>query len=133
MTIDLVIFCVIMALYIGWKASAAWHIYTFRTLLEELKVPDHQLRQLVRDKAIDLGEPIPEEAEDDNADLPVLEVRIEQQPEGLFAYRKDDNLFIAMGKDHTQLMENLIDNLNNVRVIVAKEDGADLIYPKNPA
>jgi hypothetical protein len=134
MTIDLVILCVIMALYIGWKASAIWHLYTFRTLLEELKVPDHQLRQLVRDKAMDLGEPTPEEAEDDDtANLPVLEVRIEQQPEGLFAYRKDNDLFIAMGKDHTQLMENLIDNLVNVRVVIAKEDGADLIYPQNPA
>lgn len=134
MSIDLVIFCVIMALYIGWKTSSIWHIYTFRTILEELKVPDAKLQQLVRDKAIDLGEPTPEEAEDDEtANLPVLEVKIEQQPEGLFAYRKDNNLFIAMGKDHTQLMENLIDNLNNVRVIVSKEDGADLIYPKKPA
>lgn len=134
MSIDLVIFCVIMALYIGWKASSIWHIYTFRTLLEELKVPDAKLKQLVRDKAIDLGKPTPEEAEDDEtANLPVLEVKIEQQPEGLFAYRKDNSLFLAMGKDHTQLMENLIDNLNNVRVIVSKEDGADLIYPQKPA
>ena len=129
MTIDLVILCVIMALYIGWKASAAWHIYTFRTLLEELKVPNAKLQQIVKEQAIDLGE----EVDEDDENLPVLEVRIEQHPEGLFAYRKDDGGFIAMGKDREGLMENLINNLSNVRVIVAKEDGGDLIYPQNPA
>jgi hypothetical protein len=82
---------------------------------------------------VDLSKLDGDAEQDENANLPVLEVRVEQQPEGLFAYRKDNDLFIAMGQDHTQLMENLIDNLNNVRVIIAKEDGADLIYPKKPA
>jgi hypothetical protein len=74
-------------------------------------------------------EEITEEKAEEDSNLPILEVRVEQQPEGLFAYRKDNNLFLAMGKDRQALMDNLVNNLSNVRVVVAKEDGAELISP----
>ena len=124
MSTELVLLCVFMALYIGWKASEAWYLYTFRQILEDLNIKNTDLRRLAESKGIELVEP-----KEEGDDLPVLEVRVEQQPEGLFAYRKDNNLFLAMGKDRTMLMENLVNNLTNVRVVVAKEDGADLISP----
>ena len=125
MSIDLVILCIIMALYIGFKAGEAWYLYTFRQILEDLNIKQSELRKLAEDKGVDLSE-VP--AEDDlGSDLPILEVRIEQHPEGLFAYRKVDDTFIAQGKDRDTLMENLVNNLTNVRVVVYKEDGADLI------
>ena len=127
MSIDLVILCIIMALYIGFKAGEAWYLYTFRQILEDLNIKNSDLRKLAENKGVDLSE-VP--AEDDlGSDLPILEVRIEQHPEGLFAYRKVDDTFIAQGKDRTTLMENLVNNLTNVRVVVYKEDGADLINP----
>lgn len=125
MSTELILLCVFMALYIGWKASEAWHLLAFRKIMQELKVTDDQLLKVARDAGIEINEPAKEE--DENSDLPILEVRVEQQPEGLFAYRKDNNLFLAMGKDRNGLMENLVNNLSNVRVVVAKEDGADLI------
>ena len=127
MSIDLVILCIIMALYIGFKAGEAWYLYTFRQILEDLNIKQSDLRKLAEDKGVDLSE-VPAE-EDLGSDLPILEVRIEQHPEGLFAYRKVDDTFIAQGKDRTTLMENLVNNLTNVRVVVYKEDGADLINP----
>ena len=127
MSIDLVILCIIMALYIGFKAGEAWYLYTFRQILEDLNIKNSDLRKLAENKGVDLSE-VP--AEDDlGSDLPILEVRIEQHPEGLFAYRKVDDTFIAQGKDRDTLMENLVNNLTNVRVVVYKEDGADLINP----
>ena len=127
MSIDLVILCIIMALYIGFKAGEAWYLYTFRQILEDLNIKNSDLRKLAEDKGVDLSE-VP--AEDDlGSDLPILEVRIEQHPEGLFAYRKVDDTFIAQGKDRDTLMENLVNNLTNVRVVVYKDDGADLINP----
>ena len=127
MSIDLVILCIIMALYIGFKAGEAWYLYTFRQILEDLTIKQRDLRKLAENKGVDLSE-VP--AEDDlGSDLPILEVRIEQHPEGLFAYRKMDDSFIAQGKDREGLMENLVNNLTNVRVVVYKEDGADLINP----
>ena len=122
MSMDLVILSVVMALYIGFKAGEAWYLYTFRQILEDLNIKNSDLRQLAESKGIELAEPAEE-----GDDLPVLEVRIEKHPEGLFAYRKEDNTFIAQGTDRTTLMENLVNNLSNVRVVVAKEDGADFI------
>jgi hypothetical protein len=126
MSIELVVLSIIMALYLGFKAGEAWYLYTFRQILIDLKIKNTDLRKLAKSKGIELTA-VPEE--DENADLPVLEVRIEQHPEGLFAYRKADDRFIAQGRDRTTLMENLVNNLNNVRVVIAKEDGADLITP----
>jgi hypothetical protein len=114
-----------MALYIGWKASQAWHLIAFRKIMQDLKITDNQLLKVAQEAGINMEELTEEKAEDSN--LPILEVRVEQQPEGLFAYRKEDSLFLAMGKDRKGLMENLVNNLTNVRVVIAKEDGADLI------
>jgi hypothetical protein len=129
MSTELILLCIIMALYIGWKASQTWHLIAFRKIMQELKVTDDQLLKVARDAGIEINEAAVSAKEDENSDLPVLEVRVEQQPEGLFAYRKDNNLFLAMGRDRTMLMENLVNNLTNVRVVIAKEDGADLISP----
>lgn len=114
-----------MSFWFGWKASQLWHLFTFKQILQDLKVSDRALHKLAKEQGIDIDT----SAKDEDSNLPVLEVRIEQQPEGLFAYRKDNNLFLAMGRDRDSLMENLVHNLNNVRVVIAKEDGADLISP----
>ena len=127
MSIELVVMSIIMALYLGFKAGEAWYLYTFRQILEDLNIKNTDLRKLAESKGIALSE-VPED-DDPGSDLPILEIRIEQHPEGLFAYRKADDSFIAQGKDRTTLMENLVNNLTNVRVVVYKEDGADFINP----
>jgi len=115
----------VLSFVAGWKISQTWHLFTFRSILEDLKISNSDIKRLAAEKGLEL-----EEAEqDENANLPILEVRVEQQPEGLFAYRKADSLFLAMGKEREALMQNLVHNLTNVRVVVAKEDGADLINP----
>ena len=116
-------FWVPVAFWAGWKISELWQVYAFREVLKDLGVSQNQLKDLhSRIQTED-----EEEATDQGDHLPELEVRIEQHPEGLFAYRKADGFFIAQGKDRTVLMENLVNNLTNVRVVIAKEDGADLI------
>lgn len=116
-----------IAFWAGWKISELWHLFTFRSILGDLGVKHQDLERLR--KQIENDDEDPGEAEDENADLPILEVKVEQHPEGLFAYRKADGFFIAQGRDREKLMENLVANLTNVRVVVAKEDGADLITP----
>jgi hypothetical protein len=128
MSTELILLCVIMALYIGWKASQAWHLLAFRKLMQDLKITNDQLIKVAQEAGISMEEITEEKAEEDS-NLPILEVRIEQHPEGLFAYRKADDSFIAQGRDREGLMENLVNNLVNVRVVIAKEDGADLITP----
>ena len=116
---------IVVSLVIGWKASQYWHLMSFHAILKDLKISEDQLRKVAEEQGIE----IEEEESDPHSDLPELEVCIEQHPEGLFAYRKADSFFIAQGKDREELMANLVNNLNNVRVVVAKEDGAELITP----
>jgi hypothetical protein len=117
----------VLAFAIGWKLSQAWHLLGFRKLLEALKISNTDLLRLAKDSGLDL-EPEHTTA-DTSSDLPELEVRIEKTDLGLFAYRKDNSLYLARGEDREELMQNLVMNLNNVRVVIAKEDGADLITP----
>jgi hypothetical protein len=117
-------FWVPIAFWVGWKISELWQMVTFKELLSDLGVKQQDL-----EKIKDQLEQADTDPEDKNSHLPILEVRVEQHPEGLFAYRKVDDSFIAQGKDREGLMENLVNNLNNVRVIVHKEDGADFINP----
>ena len=105
MSIDLVILCIVMALYIGFKVGEAWYLYTFRQILEDLNIKQSDLRKLAENKGINLSE-VPKEEEDPNSDLPVLEVRVEKTDLGLFAYRKDNSLFLARGADRQELMDN---------------------------
>lgn len=112
-------FWVPIAFWVGWKVSELFQVAAFKELLNDLNVKQKDLQSL--------HNRLSAAAQDDNNDLPVLEVKVEQHPEGLFAYRKSDGFFIAQGKDRDTLMENLVNNLTNVRVVVAKEDGADLI------
>jgi hypothetical protein len=114
--------------WIGSTVRGVWMAMSFREILRDLGVTDQQLRTLAEKNDIQLPEIKPDE-EDPNSDLPILEVRVEQHPEGLFAYRKQDDFFLAQGKDREGLMAALVNNLTNVRVIVHKEDGADLINP----
>lgn len=114
-------FWVPIAFWVGWKVSELFQVAAFKELLNDLNVKQKDLQ--------DLHSRLSAEANDENSDLPVLEVKVEQHPEGLFAYRKEDGFFLAQGKDREKLMENLVNNLTNVRVVVAKEDGADLISP----
>jgi hypothetical protein len=118
-------FWVPIAFWAGWKISELWQVVAFKSLLNDLNVKQQDLKRLHSKLATEADK----EVVDQSNHLPVLEVRIEQHPEGLFAYRKADNTFIAQGKDREALMDNLVNNLSNVRVVVAKEDGAELISP----
>lgn len=125
MNLELALIMIAVAFWIGWKTSQMWHLISFRELLTQLRVTPQDLKAVARDQGVALADA--DQEPDADRELPQLEIRIEQHPEGLFAYQLSDGLFIAQGRDRVELMENLVHNLNNVRVIVA--DGAELITP----
>lgn len=111
---------VLTAFVVGWKLCELFFVASLKRLLNDLDISEAQLRSLA-DK---WGVSLPAHQDDESAEL---EVVIEQQPEGLFAYRKQDLQFLAQGADKEELMINLVNNLPYGRVTVSKEDGADLI------
>jgi len=121
-------FIIVFALgwIIGWRINDALRTAAIRALLKELGVTDQDLRAAAARNGIILAD-----APDTAADLTVVEVRLEQQGNQIYAYRKDNHQFLGQGCDPEGLIERLNQNLTSCRVTVAQEDGADLLQKNN--
>jgi len=118
----------ILGIIVGWHSAKTVHLDGFRQLLKALKVTEEDLlRAMIR---IQSKEWQLEEAEG-TKDHTVVDVKLEQQGTQIFAYRKSDDQFLAQGTDANSLIERLNQNLTPCRVVVAQEDGADLLQKNN--
>jgi hypothetical protein len=118
----------ILGIIIGWHSAKTVHLDGFRQLLKALKVTEEDLlRAMIR---IQSREWQLEDVEG-TKDHTVVDVKLEQQGTQIFAYRKSDDQFLAQGTDADSLIERLNQNLTPCRVVVAQEDGADLLQKNN--
>ena len=114
----------LLGILIGWQAAKRVHLQGFRELLRALKVTEADLlRAMIK---IQSGEWQLEEPEG-TKDETVVDVKLEQVGTAIYAYRKSDDQFLAQGSDADTLIERLNQNLTPCRVVVAQEDGADLL------
>ena len=120
----------ILGWYIGHKISGYWMALSFREILKDLGVTEQQLRKLAEKNDIPLPVENPRDSITGEVTLTPMEIRIEEHQGILFAYRLDNDQFLGQGPDRDQLIERLKDNLTNVRLIVAEENGANLITQK---
>ena len=121
--IELII-ATVVGIFIGWSASKQVHLNGFRQLLRALKVTeDDLLRAMIRIQSSEWQLDEPEGSKDST----VVDVKLEQQGTEIFAYRKSDNQFLAQGSNADSLIERLNQNLTPCKVVVAQEDGADLL------
>ena len=113
-----------LAFALGWwlatRVTTTLLHMTFMEILKDLGIKEDQLRDLARRNGLPL--PLIPDTE-----LPILEVRLEQHQGQIYAFRKDTDAFLGQGADREDLVKRLTENLSNVRVIISKEDGADLI------
>ena len=116
----------IVGCWLGSAVSRAWMALSFREILKDLGVTEQQLRKLARDNDINLPTENPQDAAEEPTLTP-MEIKIEEVQGMLYAYRLDNNQFLGQGVDRDQLIDRLKENLTNVRLIIAKEDGADLL------
>ena len=110
----------------GWRINDALRTVAVKSLLKELGVTDQDLRAAAARNGIILAE-APESA----ADEVVVEIKLEQEGNQIYAYRKDDSTFLGQGSDTDSLIARLNQNLTPCRVVVSKEDGADLLQKNN--
>jgi hypothetical protein len=121
--IELIIAAVI-GIFIGWTASKQVHLQGFRQLLRALKVTEEDLlRAMIRIQSAEWQL----EEDEGTKDHTVVDVKLEQQGTEIYAYRKSDNQFLAQGSNADSLIERLNQNLTPCKVVVAQEDGADLL------
>jgi hypothetical protein len=117
-----------VGILIGWRAARQVHLDGFRQLLKALKVTEEDLlRAMIKIQSKEW------QLDDDEGtkDHTVVDVKLEQQGTQIFAYRKSDDMFLAQGTDADSLIERLNQNLTPCKVVVAKEDGADLLLKNN--
>ena len=122
------IIAALVGILIGWTASKQVHLDGFRQLLRALKVTEADLlRAMIKIQSKEW------QLEEDagTKDDTVVDVKLEQQGTEIFAYRKSDDQFLAQGTDADSLIERLNQNLTPCKVVVAKEDGADLLLKNN--
>jgi hypothetical protein len=117
-----------VGIFIGWRAARQVHLDGFRQLLKALKVTEEDLlRAMIKIQSREWQL----DADEGSADSTVVDVKLEQVGTEIFAYRKSDNQFLGQGQDSQTLIERLNQNLTPCKVVVAKEDGADLLQKNN--
>jgi len=122
------IIATLLGIFIGWQASKRVHLQGFRQLLRALKVTEADLlRAMIKIQSHEWQLDDHEGTKDET----VVDVKLEQQGAEIFAYRKSDNQFLAQGSNADSLIERLNQNLTPCRVVVAQEDGADLLQKNN--
>jgi hypothetical protein len=117
-----------VGIFIGWRASRQVHLDGFRQLLKALKVTEEDLLRAmikIQSKEWQLDD------DEGSKDHTVVDVKLEQEGTEIFAYRKSDNQFLAQGSNADSLIARLNENLTPCKVVVAKEDGADLLQKNN--
>ena len=122
------IIAAIIGIFIGWQASKKVHLDGFRQLLRALKVTEEDLlRAMIKIQSREWQLEDPEGTKDET----IVDVKLEQVGTAIYAYRKSDDQFLAQGSDAASLIERLNQNLTPCRVVVAQEDGADLLQKNN--
>ena len=117
-----------VGIFLGWQASKKVHLDGFRQLLRALKITEQDLlRAMIKIQSRDWQLEDPEGTKDET----VVDVKLEQVGTAIYAYRKSDDQFLAQGSDAASLIARLNENLTPCRVVVAQEDGADLLQKNN--
>jgi hypothetical protein len=113
-----------LGIFIGWQAAKRVHLQGFRELLRALKVTEADLlRAMIKIQSGEWQLEDPEGTKDET----VVDVKLEQVGTAIYAYRKSDDQFLAQGSDADSLIARLNENLTPCKVVVAQEDGADLL------
>ncbi len=110
---------------VGIWVTDRFHRRIMRDFLEAMQFSDQDLERL-RQRLAEQHGIKPKESQ-----LAVVEVKLEQHSGTILAYRKDTDQFLGQGTDREALIARLTENLTPCRVIIAQEDGADLLQNNN--
>lgn len=106
--------------YLGYRVNELLMAHIIRKMLDEAGVSDHDLDKFATHWQHQLGK-------DDEAELTNMEVRIEQHNDTLYAYQLDNNEFIAQGRTREDLITAIQQRMNNVKLIISPEHGAEFM------
>ena len=107
--------------YIGYKLNEMLMVHIFRKMLEDAGITDAQLNQFANHWRAKLG------TEDESVTLEDVEVKIEKHNDQLYAFKLENNEFIAQGKTKEDLLKAIEQRMTNVKLIISPEHGAEFV------
>lgn len=116
------IIAAIVGFAVGMRVSSWMNAIVTKQILQDLGVKEQDIINLIKK---DLKEEQQEE------ELEVVEVKLEQHQGQIFAYRKDTSEFLGQGSTRDSLIEHISKRMNNVKLNISQEDGADLLQKNN--
>ena len=119
-----IIIVFVLGFLIGWRCCEWLRTAAIAALFKDLGIKEQDLRRVAELHGVELP---PEHA----ASMPTVGVRLEQDQGQIYAYRKDTAEFLGQGADPEALILRLNETMKPCRVVVAKEDGADLLQKNN--
>ena len=122
--------------YLGSRLQYLLDRITFKSILDDLGVTGQQLRDLAERGELtalhDLDDiPAVNANTQDGDRLTPLEITLEQHQGVIYAYRKDNSQFLGQGTDQAGLIDSIAKRMTDVRLIIAQQDGADLLQKNN--
>lgn len=109
----------IVGVWVGKKV----HDLLFRAMLaramKELGITEEDLAKLT--------EKMTQSEDSENDGFDVIDIKIEQHNGALYAFRKDNDQFLGQGNSREDLINRLATKMSNVRLLISKEDGGELI------
>jgi len=122
--VSLLVAFFVIGFWQGFRMASRFHLEAARNVFEKLGITEQQMRDVhnqVQREFNDLA----------NEDAPeVLEIKVERHADQLFAYRKDDGLFLAQATDSDGLIALLKSKFKDQRVTITPEDGAEHIVAR---
>lgn len=114
---ELIIIAVV-AFYFGFRIAEMVHVASFKKILNDLKISEQQLRDMVKNNGLEFDE-APEESF-----AAKVEIKIEQHLGQLYVYELGSDRFVAQGKTSDEIMQRIVDSYpKGTRVICTTENG----------
>lgn len=114
----------LIVFFVGVWVGKKLHDLLFRAMLaramKELGITEEDLAKLAEKMTRSEEDP-------DNDGLDAIDIKIEQHNGALYAFRKDNDAFLGQGDSREDLINRLAEKMKNVRLLISKEDGGELI------
>lgn len=109
--------------FVGYKINEMLMVFIFRRMIDEAGISTKDLEKFTDHWKDKLGQ----DDEDESVTLSNIEVKIEKHNDTLYAFKLENDEFIAQGKTKEDLLAAIEKRMNNVKLIISQENGAEFV------
>jgi hypothetical protein len=106
---------------LGWYLQSWLGAQAFYNILKDLDVPTDKILALAEKDGVDVSEYVTEDAVESDA----VGINVEKHSDRLYAYRSQDNEFLAYADSPEELFSEIIKKLHNPTVRLMVEQGSE--------